>query len=411
MEKNDYSGFKDASWDQVSKDGHYYDSSCIKFRNRRSYRVKSLFKGLAFILVAAFSGGVTSYYLIEKRYDSISRLVMPNNPSLLEQKNTTTASIILPKNTITRVAEAVGPTVVGISNNADTFFGTQLQSAGSGIIFDKRGYILTNYHLIQDADSVSVKLPASNKVFDAKFIGAEPSRDIAVIKIEADNLPVARFGDSSNAKIGDIAIAVGNPLGHDFPGSVTAGIISGINRQIEMEEQKTGKLTTYNVFQTDAAINPGNTGGPLCNELGEIIGINSLRTKSPSVEGMGIAVTINEATEVVKKLIDEKSVDTAGGTSEGSPLILGITGEPAATEEDIGVQGVYIIDVEAGSGADKAGIRPADIIVEVASIKVIDSLQIQESLKNYKVGDKIKVKLWRSGKYMNVEVVLSARTK
>lgn len=411
MSNNHYKEYRDASWDQVSKEGQSYDSSCISFRNTRGYKIKRLFKGIAFILVAAVSGGATSYFMIQKKYDGIAIAAMPNNPSLLEQKSNTTATMVLPKNTITKVAEAVGPTVVGISNNAQTFFGNKIQSAGSGIIFDKQGYIVTNYHVIQGADSVSVKLPNSSKVFDAKFVGAEPTRDIAVIKIEAEDLPVAKFGDSSSIKVGDVAVAIGNPLGQEFAGSVTAGIISATNREIEMQDEDTGRVTTYKVLQTDAAINPGNSGGALCNEAGEIIGICSLKIKSQGAEGMGFAITINEANEIIARLMGQKPVEIKQGIVDAPNVMLGITGEPVVAEDDFGVKGVYIIDVEAGAGADKAGIRPADIIVEVASIKVSNSVQIQDSLRNYKAGDKVNVKLWRNGKYMAVEVTLSARTK
>lgn len=411
MSNNDYKEYKVASWDQVSKEGQSYDSSCISFRNRRGYKIKRLLKGIAFILVAAVSGGATSYYMVQKKYEDITLAAMPNNPSLLEQKSNTTTSTVLPKNTITRVAEAVGPTVVGISNNAQTFFGSKLQSAGSGIIFDKQGYIVTNYHVIQGADSVSVKLPNSSKVFNAKFVGADPTRDIAVIKIEAENLPVAKFGDSSSIKVGEVAVAIGNPLGQEFAGSVTAGIISATNREIEMQDEKTGRVTTYKVLQTDAAINPGNSGGALCNEAGEIIGISSLKIKSQGAEGMGFAISINEANEIIARLMGEKPVEITQGIVDTPNVVMGINGEPVVAEDDFGVKGVYIIDVEAGAGADKAGIRPADIIVEIASVKVSNSTQIQDSLRNYKVGDKVKVKLWRNGKYMTVEVTLSARTK
>lgn len=411
MEDKNNREYKDASWHQVSRDGHYYDSSCINFRNRRSYRIKGLFKGIAFILAAAVSGGATSYYLIEKKYNALMLSSVPNNPSLFEQKSSNVASAAMPKNAITKVAEAIGPTVVGISNNAETFFGTKLQSAGSGIIFDKKGYIVTNYHVIQGADSVSVKLPNSNKVFNAKFVGAEPNRDIAVIKIDADDLPVAKFGDSSRIKVGDVAIAIGNPLGQEFAGSVTAGIISAVDREIEAQDPNTGRVTTYKVLQTDAAINPGNSGGALCNEAGEIIGINSLRIKSQGAEGMGFAITINEANEIIKGIMNVTPAVTKQTTADASNIILGITGEPVVAEANFGVKGIYIIDVEAGSNADKAGIRPADIIVEINGSKVSTSEQIQDILKDSKAGDKVNVKLWRNGKYMTVEATLSEKSK
>lgn len=412
MNNNNISEYRDASWEQVSHDGHGYDGSGgIKFRNnRRNGMIKRFFKGIAFILVAAVSGGAAAYYIVDKKYSGIVAPYLPNNPSLSEQKNNNTPTAELPKNAITKVAEIVGPTVVGISNQAEGFFGPRDNGSGSGIIFDKRGYIVTNYHVIQGAAKVTVKLANSDKIFNAKFVGAEPNRDIAVIKIDAENLPVAKFGDSSKVKTGDIAIAIGNPLGKEFAGTVTSGIISAVNREIQVQDPDTGRVATYKVLQTDAAINPGNSGGALCNEAGEIIGINSLKIGSQyNAEGMGFAITINEANEIIQRLMGNDAVDIKQGTVDVPRVMLGITGVPAQLEGSGGITGVYVESVSKGSGADKAGIKPSDIIVAIEDTKVQNAQQIQDVLRRYKAGDKINCSIWRNGKVTIVSVTLTER--
>jgi serine protease Do len=406
MDNNDFKEYKDASWEYVSREGHGCDRATIKFRNNgRRGRISGFFKGIAFIVIAAVSGGATATYIVERKYSNMPLTYGPNNPSLLDQKENSTPTAVLPKNAINKVAETVGPTVVGISNKIETFFGERTNGSGSGIIFKEDGYIVTNYHVIENAEKVTVKLANSDKIFNAKFVGAEPSRDIAVIKIESEKLPVAKFGDSSNIKVGDVAIAIGNPLGDEFAGSVTSGIISAVNRKITMQE-RSGKVTTYKVLQTDAAINPGNSGGALVNEAGEIIGINSLKIGSSyDAEGMGFAITINEASEIIKRIMGGGSTATVenANTKPG----IGIRGRDAVPEADYGVKGVYVEEVVAETGAEAAGIKPSDIIVEVEKVKTETMDQLVTVLSEYKPGDTVNCKIWRNGKIYSAKVTLS----
>jgi serine protease Do len=412
MDNNDFKEYRDASWEQVNREDKGCGSAAIKFRNKgRRGKINNFFKGITFLLVAAVSGGATAAYVIDRKYSNMPLTYGPNNPSLLEQKENNTVAV-LPKNSINLVSETVGPTVVGISNKQETFFGERSNGSGSGIIFDEKGYIVTNYHVIEGAEKVTIKLANSEKVFSAKFVGADPSRDIAVIKIEAEKLPVAKFGDSSKVKVGDLAIAIGNPLGDEFAGSVTSGIISAVNRKINMQD-RSGKVTTYKVFQTDAAINPGNSGGALVNEAGEIIGINSLKIGSnyteQGVEGMGFAITINEASEIIKRIMvgNSNAVEKGAANQDESKIVMGITGRDAIPEADNGVKGVYVEDVAANLGAAEAGIKPSDIIIEVDKIKLETMLQLKELLAKYKPGDTVICKVWRNGKVIQVKVILS----
>ncbi|MBI6872952.1 S1C family serine protease [Clostridium aciditolerans] len=387
MDENRFDSVKDVKWKNVS-DG----KGEIKFTNRRTKaKLKGLFKGVAFILIAAVSGGVSGAYIVNKKYSN--KAYTPINQSLIESKDedAKTKAVDLPKTNITKVAETVSPAVVGISNKAEGYFGVQDVGSGSGIIFDPNGYIVTNNHVIEGATKITVKL-SSGKTLPATLIGTDPRSDLAVIKVDAQNLPVAKFGDSSKVKVGDIAIAIGNPLGEEFSGSVTAGIISALNRKI----QYGGAI--YKVLQTDAAINPGNSGGPLCNETGEVIGINSLKIGAEAnAEGMGFAIGINEAKDIIKSLMDYGKVSRPS---------LGIYGQGVVSEKN-NIQGVYIREVVQGSGASVAGIKPTDIIIELDKKKITKVEDLSDVLDKHKVGDTIQCKIWRNGKTIEVNITLS----
>ncbi|ADK17184.1 MULTISPECIES: S1C family serine protease [Clostridium] len=380
---------KDANWENV-KD----DEAKIKFVNsKKRSNIKKIASLFCVVLVAAVSGGISGAYVINKK--QASKMYTPDNRMLVEPKQDNSEvkdkSENTKENSITEVAETVGPAVVGISNKSEGYFGLQDAGSGSGVIIDSNGYIVTNYHVVQGADKITVKL-SSNKILNASVLGADQRSDLAVIKVDAKNLPVVRFGDSSKVKVGDTAIAIGNSLGEQFAGSVTAGIISALNRKIEYN----GSI--YKVIQTDAAINPGNSGGPLCDLQGNVIGINSLKIGANlNAEGMGFAIDINEAKNIIKSLMNSGKV---------SRPYLGISGESVVSEDDK-IQGVYVEQVEKDSGAAVAGIKPTDIIMQVDDKKVRDVSDIEEIIESHKIGEKVDAEIWRDGKTIKVEVVLS----
>ncbi|WP_027309068.1 S1C family serine protease [Caloramator sp. ALD01] len=365
--------------------------SGVKFVEEK--RSKKILRFLALIFIVFFSagiGGIIGGYYVKKNYTEAPLL---NNQLNTKQEIVTN----IPKNSITKVAEVVGPAVVGITNNVTTFTGrTVKQGTGSGIIFDKSGYIVTNQHVIDGASEVYVTL-AGGKKLPARVIGADYRTDLAVLKIEAQNLPVAKFGDSSKVRVGDIAVAIGNPLGEEFSGSVTAGVISAVNRKMTVDGR------TYKVIQTDASINPGNSGGALCNEAGEVIGINSL--KISSAEGMGFAISINEAKPIIESLMKNGYV---------SRPFIGIyyefIDEEIADEYNVPV-GVNIRGVERGSGAEEAGIRPGDIIVNFDGVDIKRMEDLSDVLEKHKVGDIVSARIWRDGKYIDVKIKLGEKTK
>jgi serine protease Do len=230
----------------------------------------------------------------------------------------------------------------------------------------------------------------------AKFIGGDQKSDLAVIKIDLKNLPVAEFGDSDALEVGELAVAIGNPLGLEFQGSVTVGVISALNRTISIDDR------TLNLIQTDAAINPGNSGGALLNSKGEVIGINTAKISLSGVEGLGFAIPINEAKPIVDQLI-------MFGYVKGRPFI-GISGreitETISYLYDIPL-GIYIMEVVPDSGAEKAGIREGDILVSLDGAEVRTMKDVDNIKDKYKAGDTVEAIVVRNGKRIKLSLTFT----
>ncbi len=300
------------------------------------------------------------------------------------------------------ISKKVGPAVVGITSQIQTalsFFGTTTsEGSGSGIIISEDGYIVTNNHVIDGATKVTVTLNTGSE-YDAKIIGSDEKTDLAVIKIKPDEtITVAELGDSTKLQVGEKAVAIGNPLGMEFFGSTTQGIISAVNRTINVENR------TMNVIQTDAAINSGNSGGALVNSYGQVIGINAVKISSSTVEGMGFAIPISEAMPIISDLMQY-------GYVKGRPVI-GITSRDV-TEYMSARQGwpmgVQVMSCQPGSGAEIAGLEQGDIIVKAdgKDVKSVDELnKIKDS---HKPGEFIKMKVYKysTGLSQDVSVKLS----
>lgn len=317
-------------------------------------------------------------------------------------QTTATAEISDARNTpVVRAAKAVGPAVVGITNKAvarDWFNNpVQVEGAGSGVIFRKDGYIVTNNHVISGASEIIVSL-SDGRSLNGKLIGADELSDLAVVKVDADDLPTAEFGDSDDIMIGEPAIAIGNPMGLEFQGSVTSGVISALNRSLQIDDR------VIKVIQTDAAINPGNSGGALVNADGKLIGINSAKIARSDIEGMGFAIPINTVREIVDDLMTDGKVtrpylgvgifdkETAGRYG----YILNIS------------KGVYIQNVTLDGPSGKAGLRRGDIILDIDGKEVNKVSEVRGIVLDHKVGDTVKVKIQRDGKTYTVDVVLEA---
>lgn len=312
---------------------------------------------------------------------------------------------------VTDIVKKVGPSVVGIrvtNTTARGYFGQQMgqsKSEGSGVVFNKDGYIMTNYHVVEAADpknsgsknaTVEVFLPDKRQA-TAKFIGGDSKNDLAVIKIDLDDLTPAELGDSSQLEPGELAVAIGNPLGMDFFGSVTVGVISAVDRTMQVQED-----TVLKLVQTDAAINPGNSGGALVNSQGQVIGINTVKISETGVEGIGFAIPMNE----VKPIVDQLRMF---GYVKGRPLV-GVSGanitEVMARTYDVPV-GVYVQEVTPLSGAAKAGIKAGDIITTIAGKEVKTMAELNTVKKNYKAGDTVEVIVYRDGQKKTLSLTFS----
>jgi len=321
------------------------------------------------------------------------------------------------------IVDEIEPSVVGISStfefkqtyNTWGWMGIQpdetTQQAvgtGTGIIMTEDGYIVTNAHVIYDdseykagkAIEVSVLLSDESK-HDAKIIAYDIETDLAVLKIDETKLTPAVFGDSDDLRVGELVIAVGNPLGFELFGTVTSGIVSALNRQISINDKE------MTLIQTDAAINNGNSGGPLLNSCGQVVGINSAKlsssygSNSATIEGLGFAIPINEAKVIIDDLINYRYVT-------GRPQIgINTSDINEAYSSYLGLpMGVLVQYVEEGSAADKAGIKVRDVIIDIEGTPIKTAKELNKVKNQYKAGDTITITVDRGGEDIKLDVTL-----
>lgn len=301
---------------------------------------------------------------------------------------------------VVQAVKKVGPAVVGISNKAyvrDNFDQKVLieKGVGSGVIFNSNGYIATNYHVVEGAQEIVVSL-SDGRTFNGKVLGVDPATDLAVVKVDASDLPAAVLGDSSTIMAGEPAIAIGNPLGLEFSGSVTVGVISALNRTIEIGDRK------FDLIQTDAAINPGNSGGALVNADGQVIGINSAKISANGVEGMGFSIPINSARPILQSLVEK-------GKVVRSYLGVGAWDRNTAARYGYSLQidnGVYVVRVEDGGPASQAGIKQGDIITKVNNTAVNSVADLRKVLDDIPIDTKVAVTIIRNNRTLSVTAVL-----
>lgn len=295
---------------------------------------------------------------------------------------------------VSDVVQKVRPSVVGVITESFQTYSTS--STGSGIILSEDGYIVTNNHVVEGGDSIAVTLD-DGETYAAELIGTDVKSDIAVLKIDAQNLPAAEFGDSSQVEVGEAAIAIGNPLG--LNGTVTAGIISAVDREIQVGS------SNMVLLQTDASINPGNSGGALLNEYGQVIGVNSAKISSEDSEGLGFAIPSNTVGPIVEELIDQ-------GYVSGRPLT-GISGRNvsalAAAFYDI-PQGILVDQVAPESDAAAKGLTAGDVIIGVDDIRVENISDACTLRDEHKAGDTMKLTFYRQGSTHEINIQLMEET-
>ena len=292
------------------------------------------------------------------------------------------------------MSSVVGITTVVI--NRQWIWERPQEGVGSGVIVDSRGYILTNSHVIGDGRAKSINvLFEDGETVEGEVLWYDSLLDLAIVKAPGSNLPIAELGDSDDLEVGELAVAIGNPLGLDFQRSVTSGVISGLHRSIRIDQ--------YNVIedliQTDASINPGNSGGPLLNSEGQVIGINTAKIQTG--EGLGFSIPIN----LVKPIIEEVIQD-----GEFTNVYIGFNGEQVELFEtrvgiDLEVEnGVIVREVIPGSAAAEAGLKALDVVIEMDGIPIDSMPSLRKMLYNYRLGDSASLVVVRDGEEMNVEI-------
>lgn len=405
---------------------------------------KNILKYISLILAMTIVGGVSGYggaYLQNKNqkenistsvatseYNTTDNIKLTNGSENVSVKNLITETSA-GQLTTTDIVKKVSPSVVSVYSE----FGSKSNSgSGTGIIMSKDGYIITNAHVVQSeetevvdnyspfdffsysygfypetktevvkASKVTVTLSTDeNESYDAEIIGLDDKSDLAVLKINANNLIPADFGSSEELLMGDKAIAIGYPLGLGL--STSEGIVSGLNRTIDYESVK-GTKVSMTLIQTDAAINPGNSGGPLINAYGQVIGITSSKLVENSVEGMGFAIPISDALPLIEEIIDKGYVSTPQLGIVGSTL------SPAvARYYNLPVnEGILVVEIVPGSGAESAGIKEGDIIISADGQKVSSMEELIKIKESKRVGETISVELARSDENQTVNIVLS----
>lgn len=382
--------------EEIDKDIELKEEKVDKKMNKRSKNNNNSHVGivLIFSMLLSFVCGMLGAYFISKTV-SVEQVV----------KNITTSELV--ENSISSSVDKVWYSTVAITASAN---GKQI-STGTGFIYKKTGklaYIITNNHVIENADSAQVEFNDSDKKIDAKIVGGDKYADIAVLTIEDnEEYQTVEIGDNEKLKLGDTIFTVGSPMGISYKGTVTKGILSGKNRMVDITVNSTKADYYMKVMQIDAAVNPGNSGGPLCDVSGNVIGIISLKIVQDEVEGMGFAIPIEDALKYA-------SIIENGG--EITRPYLGITMSEITEEyylwqnkimvpEEV-EEGIAVISTEDGSPAAKAGLKKGDIIISIAGEKVGSIAEFRYELYRHEVGEKVEIEFYRDKKVQKTTVTL-----
>ena len=364
----------------------------------KSGRMKIAALALSMLIIGGAGGCYFGDFALPKKGGAASSYQLPQGT------NKKMEDLPAVRNTaVVQAVKEVGPAIVGITTRVydRDMFNRRVevgQSVGSGVLFDKKGYIVTNNHVVSGSKDVNVCL-SNGKTVQGKVVGTDPSTDLAVVKIDgSDDLPVASFGDSDALQVGETAIAIGNPLGLEFQGTVTVGVISALNRSLDDIDQR------FRLIQTDAAINPGNSGGALVTADGKVVGINSAKIAKEGVEGMGFAIPINSAKGIIQQLISSGKVTRA---------YLGVY----AADKDIAQRygydwdhdgGVLVMKVASRSPVSLTDIRPGDYILAIDGQSIDTVKGMRDILDTHKPGDRIKVTYEHNGRKVDTEVLLAS---
>lgn len=371
----------------------------------KPHRKLKILGGLAAAVACAMVGALVGGWLVFRHYGSeldkqmAALKAAAQTPAAIttsETKNDQTAAPAVSPQvgmTVAQIAEKASPSVVAI-NTEETIqnvFGQTGEAigAGSGVIIRKNGFIATNAHVVGNAQKISVTL-ANGKEYPAKLVGADPANDLAVVKIDADDLPAITVASSSKLQVGDRVVAIGNSLGL-YEGTVTAGVISSTSRNVHMQD---GSIM-YGALQTDAAINQGNSGGALVNDEGQLVGINSAKSGG---EGIAFAIPSDTVMPIIDQLIEN------GHVTQPELGITGFTVNARMIQAYQMPQGIFVDSVKPGSSADKAGIKKKDIIVGFDGQKITNMNDLNALKTRHKVGDTVKITVNREGKDVDLDL-------
>lgn len=329
----------------------------------------------------------------------------------VQQSNRTAANVSVKKvdgQTLMSPAEVYASTVnsvvsINCSAVSTNIFGQQTESAssGSGFIYTAAGYIVTNQHVVANASSINVTL-YNGDTYPATLVGSDSDYDVAVLKIDAKDLPAVTLGSSTDVNVGDTVMAIGNPLG-ELTFSMSQGIVSCVNRAINVEG------TPFNMIQVDASINPGNSGGPLMNLYGEVVGIVSAKYSSyanTTVEGLGFAIPINDVQSIIKDIIENGSV----GNKAYMAITAGtMTQQMAAQYKINATEGVFVYSVEDGGAGDKAGLKLGDVITKLNDTQITSMEDLSAAKKGFKAGDTVTLTVLRDGQEITTQLTFDAQ--
>ncbi len=329
----------------------------------------------------------------------------------VQQSNRTASTVNVKKvdgQTLMSPAEVYASTVnsvvsINCSAVSTNIFGQQTESAssGSGFIYTADGYIVTNQHVIAKASSINVTL-YNGDTYPATLVGSDSDYDVAVLKIDAKDLPAVTLGNSTDVNVGDNVMAIGNPLG-ELTFSMSSGIVSCVNRAINVEG------TPFNMIQVDASINPGNSGGPLMNLYGEVVGIVSAKYSSyadTTVEGLGFAIPINDVQSIISDIMENGSV-----TDKAYMAITAgtMTQQMAAQYKINATEGVFVYSVEDGGAGDKAGLKLGDVITKLNDTQITSMEDLSAAKKNFKAGDTVTLTVLRDGQEITTQLTFDAQ--
>ncbi|MGN0190604.1 MAG: S1C family serine protease [Candidatus Cryptobacteroides sp.] len=372
-------------------------------------------KGIIYFIVAALAGAISAYAVVKLTAKEPSyavpveggmqfrtvNLSTDNWPDFTFAAETCVDAVVYVKVRATQqVVSNAGPLFRFFFGYERIPFSREVQGSGSGVIIREDGYIVTNNHVIAGANAIEVTLN-NNRTYPAKLIGTDPATDVALIKIEEQGLPIIPFEDSDKLRLGEWVLAIGSP--YDLRSTITAGIVSAKGRSMPKDPNGSNEFRIESFIQTDAAVNPGNSGGALVNKEGKLVGVNTaIISQTGSYAGYSFAVPSNIVKRIAEDLMDYGTVHRA----RLGIVMLPVNDEIAKELKLSSVNGVYITDMAEDSAAAAAGLKVGDVLVEIGGSKVTGASSVQELVNNFHPGDKTEVKVVRGGEVLSFEVEL-----